>query len=180
CETNILDRDVVVEKSEFLCQRNLLFVPRIERQAKQIAQVLDHGASQPGMTLDLRRDGVQRIEKEMRVKLHAKCIQPRLGKAAFHSLQPKFAGTIVFVVLESLYHAKDDPIDDPTPQKAECVNKRKGMSQSAPLSQAEKDGPRNDHIEVEECKRYAREQMRENTHAQLVLFKGKPRVLSRR
>lgn len=37
CETNPLDGDVVVEKSEFLRKRNLLSVPRIERHPKQIA-----------------------------------------------------------------------------------------------------------------------------------------------
>src|SRR5690242_174291 len=69
CETNLLDSDVVVEKGEFLRQRNLRPVADGERQAKQIAQVLDHSARQPGITVDLRRDGVERIEQEMRVKL---------------------------------------------------------------------------------------------------------------
>src|SRR5579864_7865192 len=65
-ETNLLDRDVVLEKSELLRQRNLLFVPRLERQAEQIAQVLDHRACQLRIALHLRGDGVERIEEEMR------------------------------------------------------------------------------------------------------------------
>ena len=85
CETNLLDREVVVEKSQFLRQWNFLPVPRIERQAKQIAQMLDHSARQPRIALDVRRDGVERVEEKMRVKLHAQRIQARLRKAAFHS-----------------------------------------------------------------------------------------------
>ena len=52
-ETKFLDSDVVVEKSQFFCQRNLLSVARLKRQAKQIAQVLDHRARQPRITLHL-------------------------------------------------------------------------------------------------------------------------------
>ena len=56
CETNFLNSYVVVEEGEFLRKRNLLSVSRIERHAKQIAQVLDHRARQPRIALDLRRD----------------------------------------------------------------------------------------------------------------------------
>jgi hypothetical protein len=58
----------------------------------------------PRIAPDLRRDGVERIEQEMRVKLHAQRIQSRLRKVALHSLQPQFTGAIVFIVSKRLLH----------------------------------------------------------------------------
>jgi len=87
-----------------------------ERQAKQIAQVLDHSARQPRIALDLRRDGVERIEEEMRIKLHTQRIQARLRKVAPHSLQPHFTSKVVFVVSESLLRAS--ALHAPRPSKA--------------------------------------------------------------
>src|SRR5258705_1021773 len=55
-------------------------------------------------------------------------------------------------------------------------SERKCMSQSAPLCQSEQDVHCNGRIEVEEGKRRAREQMRENTHPQLFLIERKPRI----
>jgi len=174
----LLDGDVVVEKGEFLGKRNLLPVPRVERQAKQIAQVLNHGARQPGIALHLRRDGVERIKEKMRVQLHAQRVQVCFGKAALHALQAQFTGQIVLAVAESLVHTEDDPVDKPAPQKPRegGGGKKMCIRQHSGCAKAKKGTHGDDHIEVDDGEGYARGQMGEDSPRELVLFEGKARV----
>ena len=91
------------------------------------------------IALHLRRDGVERIEEEMRVELHAQRIEARLGEAALHLFQPQFTGQIVFVVSEGLARAEDGPVDQPPPKRGfvEGVGQKVFGSEHVPGHQAE-------------------------------------------
>ena len=77
--------------------------------------MLDHASRKFGIALDVRGNGVQRIEQKMRIELHAKRVQPRLAVTVFQTLQPQFAVHVALVILVGLYAAENDPVDEPAP-----------------------------------------------------------------
>jgi len=63
------DGQVVLEEGQLLVQRDVRTVAAIEGQPQQVTQVLEHPSGLPRIGLEMRRDGVQGIEQEMRIEL---------------------------------------------------------------------------------------------------------------
>ena len=53
--------------------------------------MLDHLPGKARIAFHLGRDGVERVEEKMRVKLHAQGIEPRFGEAALEPLHAQLA-----------------------------------------------------------------------------------------
>src|ERR1700748_1321271 len=140
--------------------------------------MLDHPTRQARVAFQLRRDGIQRIEKEIGGELHAHCIQARLRKTTLHSLQPQLTTQVVFVVPKSLAHTEDYPVDNPAPKKpsVKSVWQEADLEQHAPRAQAQKGAQPHPYIEVEAREDHAGQKMRQNSHSELLLLKGKPRI----
>src|SRR5580698_719617 len=85
-ESNLLNRNIVLQKFHLFRQRHFLFVLRLQRQPQQIAQMLDHRPRQPWIALHLRRNRIQRVKKKMWIQLHPQNIQARFRKLL---LQPR-------------------------------------------------------------------------------------------
>src|SRR5215469_555898 len=56
-EADLLDLEIVLEKSELLAQRNFVTVLGVERHPQQVAEVLDHRTRELRVALHVRRDG---------------------------------------------------------------------------------------------------------------------------
>ena len=70
-EARILDLQIAVEDLELFLQRDLRAIFQIERHAEQVAEADDHGIGGGGIVVDQLGDGVQGVEEEVRLELHA-------------------------------------------------------------------------------------------------------------
>src|SRR5438046_2524702 len=61
--------DVLAQEIQFFMKRHFLLRALLEGVAEEVAESCDHATNAAWITLDERRDGIQRIEKEVRVEL---------------------------------------------------------------------------------------------------------------
>src|SRR5215831_15884747 len=101
--------------------------------------MLDHLPRETRLALQLRRDGIERIEEEMRVQLHAQRVQASFRELPLESFAGKLARKIAPIVLISLPGADNDPINEPVPQEhaAQCIRKRLRIAQSRQGTEAQ-------------------------------------------
>ena len=76
-----LNGQVMLEKVHLFHERNFVLIFIFERKPQQIAEMLDHLPGQPRLALHLRRNGIKRVEKKMRVQLHAQRIETGFTEA---------------------------------------------------------------------------------------------------
>src|SRR6516165_9742010 len=98
--------------------------------------MLDHAAREPRVALDLRGNGVQRVEKKVRMQLHAQRIQASFGKLPFQAFAAQFAREVALIVTVGLPCAYDDPVDEPVPEEhaAQSVRKKVRIAEYRPRS----------------------------------------------
>src|SRR5262245_9801027 len=101
--------------------------------------MFDHFSSKARVAFQLRRDGVERIEKKVRIELHAQHVQASLGKLTLKTFATEFAGKVSAVVLVGLPSADNEPIDEPAPEEhsAERVRKSLRIAQRRPGAKTE-------------------------------------------
>ena len=75
-------RQVAASELELAPQRHLGGVALIERVAEQLGEARDHALGGGRVVGDQRRDGVQRVEQEVRLQLLAQRVELRLGEMA--------------------------------------------------------------------------------------------------
>src|SRR5262249_15827575 len=88
-----------------------------ERQAEKVAQMFDHAPGKLRVPFQLRGDGVEGIEEKMRIQLHSKRVQTRLGQVLFQALQAQLTGNKVIVIAMRLPGSENQPINEPVPEK---------------------------------------------------------------
>ena len=79
-KTRPLDLDIAIEQRQLAIQRHAIDEPDIERLAQQMAQVADHALGRFGPLVDQLGDGVERVEQEVRLELHAQHLESRPGE----------------------------------------------------------------------------------------------------
>jgi len=79
-EADADDIQVALGEGELALQRHFGLVGLIQRGPQQFAQARNHAPHAPRIAFHQRRYGVQRVEQEVRVQLHAQCRQPRIGQ----------------------------------------------------------------------------------------------------
>src|SRR5277367_2358119 len=169
-KANSLDGQVMVQKRKLLEQRNQLTLVRVQAQAKEASEMLDHVACANRIGLDLRRDCVQRIEKKMRLQLHSKRVQTSLGEVPFQPLQAQLTGNIVLVIVMCLPGSQNQPIDEPVPEKhaSQRIGKNPDTSKAAPFIHPEGGANCPQKINVHRRHQQAGKQMRENSSGKLL------------
>src|SRR3954447_10704653 len=138
-KADLLNGQIVFEEGYFFRQRDLLPVFRRQRRAEKIAQVLDHASRKFWVPFQLRRNGVQRVKKKMRIQLHPKRIQTSLGEAFFQALKTQLTGKVVIVVAVCLPGPQDQPVYKPVPKKqaSQRVEEKPDTEHAIPFSNPE-------------------------------------------
>ena len=85
-KANSLNRQRVIQKRKLLEQGNQLTIMRIQSQAKEVSEMLDHVASADWIGFDLRGDRVQGVEKEMWINLQSQRSELGLCGQSFRPL----------------------------------------------------------------------------------------------
>ena len=111
-EARLLDLGVAFEEIDFFTQGDLLRVRALERMAQQVAKSHEHFICGFHVLVHERGDGVERVEKEMRVKLHLQRLQSRFGQPLFQFRRAQFAFVEFPIKIKCVTHADDDPIDE--------------------------------------------------------------------
>ena len=90
-----LDVEIIAEQFELPFERHLLLRAAAERSPQQLAELPDHVHRRLVIVAPHQRgDGVERIEEEVRIELHAQRLEPRLGHAGLElgRAQPQVRG----------------------------------------------------------------------------------------
>ena len=82
-ETCLLNVDVLLQKQQLAAQRNFMHADRVERRAQQVGQLQRHMFGRRAIVPRQRRDGIQRVEQEMRFQLNLKHFELRVGQLSF-------------------------------------------------------------------------------------------------
>ena len=85
-KANSLNGQIVVQERKLLEQGNQLTIVRIQGQAKEVSEMLDHVASADRIGFDLRGDRVQGVEKEMWIDLQSQGSELGLCGQSFRPL----------------------------------------------------------------------------------------------
>src|SRR5215813_1487201 len=85
-KANPLNGQVMLQKRKLLEQWNQLTIIRVQGQAKEASEMLDHVASAYRIGLDLRGDCIQGVEKKMWIKLQPQGSKLGLCGQSFYSL----------------------------------------------------------------------------------------------
>ena len=109
-KAHLLDFEIAPEEFEFLAQRDLLHVAAIQRAAEQFAEADDHAVGRVGILVDERGDGVERIEQEVRIDLHAQGLQAGLDEFGGERRRLAFALAVGLVVVPAEIAQHDDPV----------------------------------------------------------------------
>jgi hypothetical protein len=102
-----LNRKVTTEKIEFATQGNFLFVGGVEGGSQQFAEVSEHVVRSGGVAVNEGRDGVERVEEEMRIELHLECGETGLREAGLSGEGAALALSRALRPYECLPRAKD-------------------------------------------------------------------------
>src|SRR5262245_16906210 len=94
-KTNLHDVEVPLQQLQLSLERHLLFRRLLQRVTKELAQPSDHPANAFRIAIDEARDGVKRVEQEMRVELRSQhgelgFRQTRLELGGFGAEEPSF------------------------------------------------------------------------------------------
>ncbi len=73
-KTDLLNFQVPFEKFQFFAQSHLLRVGFVQRGPQQIAQAHDHPVGGFHVLVHQRGNGMQTVEKKMRIQLHLQCL----------------------------------------------------------------------------------------------------------
>jgi hypothetical protein len=68
-ESRLLDLEILAEELELLLEPHFVAADLLEREAEQIAQARERAVGLLDVLVHQRRDGVQRVEEEVRVEL---------------------------------------------------------------------------------------------------------------
>ena len=117
---DLLQLHVAIDEGQFPLQRDHLILGVVEGEAQQVAELFEHPAGRARRALDVRRDGVERVEQEMRVELGAERVEARLGQQPFELRRPDRAVARLILVLGGDVPADDGPVDQPV----EAVERR--------------------------------------------------------
>ena len=79
-QARLFDLQVRLDEIQLTLQRHFLLTGVVQRRPQQIAQASDHAIGEVHVSMNKRRDGVERVEKKVRVQLHLEDLQLRLGK----------------------------------------------------------------------------------------------------
>src|SRR5687767_10344913 len=79
----LLNFEIAFEKIQFLAKGHLLSVGALERVAQQFAQACDHAIGGLDVLVHKGGNGVERVEKEVRVQLNLQGLQPCFRQAPF-------------------------------------------------------------------------------------------------
>ena len=79
-EARLLDLEVLGQEVELLLERHFLHADASQREAQQVAEPRQHRVGGVDVAVHQRRDGVQRVEQEMRLQLPLQRLQLRLDQ----------------------------------------------------------------------------------------------------
>ena len=96
-EAGLLDVEVGLRKRELLIERRPFLLRSPQRVAKHLRQLLDGGVGSRRVGVNQRRDGVQRVEEEVRIDLRAQRFE--LGAAR---LQAQFLRDLILFLPPAL------------------------------------------------------------------------------
>jgi len=82
-ETHLLDVEIAAEKIQLARQRHLRRMALFQRQPQEVAEPRDHQPCLQWIGQRQRRDGVERVEQEVRLQLHAQGLQLGLRQLRF-------------------------------------------------------------------------------------------------
>ena len=85
-KANSLNGQVMLQKGKLLEQWDQLTIIRVQAQAKEASEMLDHVASAYRIGLDFRGDRIQGVEKKMWIKLQPQGSKLGLRGQSFDSL----------------------------------------------------------------------------------------------
>ena len=88
-ESRALNVDVAIEQRQLLRQRHAIDESGVQRFAQQMTQAADHPLGGGRLLVHQLRNGVERVEQEMRLQLHAQHLQPRLREQRFELRGPQ-------------------------------------------------------------------------------------------
>ncbi len=90
-ESRALNIDVAIEQRQFLRQRHAIDEPGVQRLTQQMTEAADHPLSGGRLLVHQLRDGIERVEQEMWLQLHAQHLQSRLREQRFELRGPQLA-----------------------------------------------------------------------------------------
>ena len=93
-EAGHFDIQIIVDKVELLLQRHEGFV-LAQEAAEDIAQLQDHHARLIGIVANQRRDGIERVEQEMRIDLAGERVHARLEQQLLMLLEVHLDARVV-------------------------------------------------------------------------------------
>src|ERR671939_594625 len=101
-KTYPLDLQVTMQELHLLIQRDLLRAGVLQRQAQEVAEARDHRAGRLSVLVEQGRDGVERVEEEVRVELHLQSLKLRLRELCLKLRGAQLALAVAPVVTEDL------------------------------------------------------------------------------
>jgi hypothetical protein len=111
-EPDALDLQVAPHQRNLICQRDLGVLGMLERLAQETAQVLDHSLSGDRIVIDERGDGVEAVEEEVRIQLHAQHLQLRSRRLVAQQRLPLPTRSGSVLVLQRVRHERHDNADE--------------------------------------------------------------------
>src|SRR2546423_1832996 len=106
----LLDQQITFEHLQLLLERYFLHADVLQREPQQVAQARDQAVGLLDIPVHERRDGMQSVEQEMRVKLHLEHLQLRLRQPRFQLRCQQLSLAILAIVVESMLDAEDHPV----------------------------------------------------------------------
>src|SRR5262249_15309673 len=106
----LLDLKIRLDELQFLAQGDLLCADVVECAAQQLAEASEHAVGQLDVAVHQGGDGLQRVEKEVRVELHLQHLQLCLYQLSLQLKGSQFALAELAVIDQAVSDAKDQPV----------------------------------------------------------------------
>ena len=109
-EARLFDLQILGEEVELLLERHFLHADALQRHAQQIAEPRDHGVRGIDVAMHQRRDGVERVEQEVRLHLPLQGVQPRLDQPGLELRRVQFPRARFVQIPQRRADADDGPV----------------------------------------------------------------------
>src|SRR5215472_1889005 len=110
CKAHSLNFQIPFEELKLLRQPHLLNTDILERQPEQVAQPGYHAVSCLRVLVNQGRDGVQGVEKKMRMELHSQRLQLSLCQLRGELRGAQLSFSIPRIIKIALSSGNDDPV----------------------------------------------------------------------
>src|SRR5262249_43164825 len=106
-QARLFDFEIGLNEVEFLLERDVLAIRAVERGAQQIAEPGNHPVGHFDVLVKERRNGVERVEKKMRMQLHLQNLKLGLGELRLELRRKQLAIPELTVVVEHVRQGED-------------------------------------------------------------------------